>query len=94
MWGGGGGGGGYGGKGSSMSPPQGFVNELRKGWMPPPLDFANFTLLLKLYAAVRLLAEFFNVSTVPKIRHFKRNSSIFSTRNYKIDTFLHVHGYI
>ena len=37
-----GGGGGLGGKGSSMPPPQGFVNELRKGWMPPPLDFANF----------------------------------------------------
>ena len=25
-----------------MPPLQGFVNEVRKGWMPPPSDFANF----------------------------------------------------
>ena len=34
--------GGGGGKGGLMPPPQGFVNEVRKGWMPPPSDFANF----------------------------------------------------
>ena len=36
VWGGGGG------KGGLMPPPQGFVNEVRKGWMPPPSDVANF----------------------------------------------------
>lgn len=26
----------------TLPPPQGLVNEARKGWMPPPSDFANF----------------------------------------------------
>ena len=40
MWGGGRGGGG---KGGSMPPlSQGFVDKVRKGWMPSPSDFANF----------------------------------------------------
>ena len=92
-----------GGKGGLMPPPEGFVNEVRKGWrkgwMPPPSDFANFG--KEIYSVAETLSScsfiacgFFNVSTVPKIRHFKHNSSSFSTRNYKIDTFLHVHGYI
>ena len=82
-----------------MPPPQGFANEVRKGWMPPPSDFANFG--KEIYSVAETLSScsfiacgFFNVSTVPKIRHFKHNSFSFSTRNYKIDTFLHVHGYI
>ena len=96
VWGGGGGGRGEGGL---MPPAQGFVNEVRKGWMPPPSDFANFG--KEIYSVAETLSScsfiacgFFNVSTVPKIRHFKHNSSSFSTRNYTIDTFLHVHGYI
>ena len=94
-----GGGGGGRGEGGLMPPAQGFVNEVRKGWMPPPSDFANFG--KEIYSVAETLSScsfiacgFFNVSTVPKIRHFKHNSSSFSTRNYTIDTFLHVHGYI
>ena len=93
----GGGGGEEGGKGGLMPPPQGFVNEVIKGWMPPPSDFANFG--KEIYSVAETLSScwfiacrFFNVSTVPKIRHFKHNSSSFSTRNYKIDTFLHGGG--
>ena len=81
--------GGGGRKGGLMPPPQGFVNEVRKGLMPPPSDFANFG--KEIYSVAETLSScsfiacgFFNVSTVPKIRHFKHNSS----------TFLHVHGYI
>ena len=91
-------GGGGGRKGGLMPPPQGFVNEVIKGWMPPPSDFANFG--KEIYSVETLSScsfidcGFFNVSTVPKIRHFKHNCSSFSTRNHKIDTFLHVHGYI
>ena len=48
----GGGGGGWGSKGGSMPPLQGFVNEVRKDWMPPPQILQilerRFTLLLKL----------------------------------------------
>ena len=72
-----------------MPPAQGFVNEVRKGLMPPPSDFANFG--KEIYSVAETLSScsfitcgFFNVSTVPKIRHFKHNSS----------TFLLVHGYI
>ena len=84
----GGGGGRKGGKGGLMPPPEGFVNEVRKGWrkgwMPPPSDFANFG--KEIYSVAETLSScsfiacgFFNVSTVPKIRHFKHNSSSFST---------------
>ena len=95
-----GGGGGRGGKGGSMPPlSQGFVNEVRKGWMPLPSDFANFG--KEIYSVAETLSScsfiacgIFNVSTAPKIRHFKHNSPSFPTRYYKIDTFLHVHGYV
>ena len=48
----GGGGGKEGGEGGLMPPHQGFVNEVIKGWMPPPQVLQilerRFTLLLKL----------------------------------------------
>ena len=31
-----------GGGGGSMPPLRGFVNEVKKGWMPPPSDLAHF----------------------------------------------------
>ena len=80
------GGGEEGGKGGLMPPPHGFVNEVVKHWMPPPSDFANFR--KEIYSVAETLSScsfiacgFFNVSTVPKIRHFKHNSSSFSTRH-------------
>ena len=88
MW---GGGGRKGGEGGLMPPPQGFVNEARKGWMPPPSDFANFE--KEIYFVAETLSScsfiacgFFDVSTVPKIRHFKHNSSSFSTRHTTSET--------
>ena len=63
---GGGGGGEEGGKGGLMPPPQGFVNEVIKGWMLPPSDFANFGKEIYSAAVRLLLADFLMCQLFPK----------------------------
>ena len=76
------------GEGIGRHPLKVLLGEI--GWMTPPKVLQTLERRSCCWNFKQLFI-YFEVSAVPKIRHFKHNSSSFLTRNYKINIFLHVH---